>query len=99
MIRLTPITTRTDTLCPYTTRVRSAAEGHPSIEQAGVVYLPPHWRGRVKAAWDVGNVSLSVTGTFVGRNKDDRRTPIATVGSFTTVDSTVSVRRGAPRGT
>src|SRR3546814_2694439 len=67
----------------YLNSNRQVTDGQPSIEQAGVVYLPPHWRGRVNAAWDVGNVSLSVTGTFVGRNKDNRRTPIATVGSFT----------------
>ncbi|MFN3627432.1 MAG: TonB-dependent receptor domain-containing protein [Parvibaculum sp.] len=77
---------------------RQVADGQSPIEQAGVVYLPPHWRGRVNAAWDVGNVSLSLTGTFIGRNKDNRRTPITTVGSFTTVDSTVSVRSGTQRG-
>src|SRR3546814_9777080 len=60
----------------YLNSNRQVTDGQPSIEQAGVVYLPPHWRGRVNAAWDVGNVSLSVTGTFVGRNKDNRRTPI-----------------------
>src|SRR3546814_13266887 len=81
----------------YLNSNRQVTDGQPSIEQAGVVYLPPHWRGRVNAAWDVGNVSLSVTGNFVGRNKDNRRTENATVGSFTNVNAKASVRHGKPR--
>src|SRR3546814_9784254 len=52
MIRRPPRSTRTDTLCPYTTFFRSAQDGDTGVRQAGIARPgggEPTARGRVPA--------------------------------------------------
>src|SRR3546814_19321318 len=67
------------------------------MPQAGLIFQPPHWRGRMSASWEEANFVLSVSGSSVGCTKDNRFQPTARVQSFVTYDPITtfqSVRAG-----
>src|SRR3546814_16185634 len=51
----------------------------PTMPQAGLIFQPPHWRGRMSASWEEANFVLSASGSFVGGTKDNRFQPSARV--------------------
>jgi outer membrane receptor protein involved in Fe transport len=53
---------------------------------AGSVFNPPHWRSRIGATWDAGNVTLSSYVNYIGSVEDSRFIPASTVHSMTTLD-------------
>ena len=72
----------------YIQSERQLFEGQPLVERAGRIFNPPHWRGRLGGTWDRGSAQLGLFVNHVGGTLDDRFTPLAEIGSFTTVDFT-----------
>ncbi|SER14587.1 Outer membrane receptor for ferrienterochelin and colicins [Sphingobium sp. YR768] len=82
----------------YLDSIREIAPGLPLVEQAGIIFTLPHWRGRLGASWQRDNVTLSAIGTYVGKTRDNRLSPTVKVSSFTTLDTVATIRSGAQRG-
>ncbi|KUR75366.1 TonB-dependent receptor [Novosphingobium sp. Fuku2-ISO-50] len=72
--------------------------GFPQLQMAGVIFNPPHWRGRAGASWQQNNVTISAFGSYVGGTIDNRYTPDVRVGSFKTVDLVGQWRSKAKSG-
>jgi outer membrane receptor protein involved in Fe transport len=68
------------------------SEGQPTIQRAGTIFDPPHWRARGSATWQRGNFTLSPSITYIGGTLDDRYQPYVRVGSYTSVDAVAQVR-------
>jgi outer membrane receptor protein involved in Fe transport len=63
----------------------------PTLQQAGTIFNPPHWRAQAIAEWTHGNVSLSTTFNYIGGTQDNRTLPVVRVGAFRSVDATLQV--------
>lgn len=73
---------------------RRLAPGQPTFELAGMIFQPPHWRGRAGVVWDSKRAGASAFVNYVGRRTDNRFPAIETIGSFVTVDLNASFRTG-----
>jgi len=82
----------------YLDSTRRIATGLPFMPQSGLIFQPPHWRGRMSASWEEANFALSASGSFIGRTNDTRFQPTATVQSFVTFDTVATVRSGTTNG-
>lgn len=82
----------------YLDSKRELTSSQPSIEQAGVIFRPPHWRGRLNAGWERNNVSFTATGKYIGSTLDNRYSPFVKVGSFVTLDTVATIQTTASRG-
>ncbi|MBT2246838.1 TonB-dependent receptor [Sphingobium sp. BHU LFT2] len=82
----------------YLKSTREVIPGLPLVEQAGIIFTPPHWRGRVTANWQKDNVTLSSTVNFIGKTDDNRFEPTVSVGSFTTFDTVATIRSNSASG-
>lgn len=69
----------------------------PVLPLAGLVFNPPHWRGRSTLAWEAGGFRLEAAVAYVGGVDDTRRTPVR-IGSMTTADLTARYRTGSGHG-
>jgi iron complex outermembrane receptor protein len=74
------------------------AANQPTVQLAGTVFNPPHWRGRIGFIWDTKRVSLSSFVNYVGPTLDTRFPDVSTIGAFTTLDLNASLRTEARRG-
>ena len=74
------------------------AANRPSVELAGTIFNPPHWRGRAGAVWDAERVGFSAFVNYVGALTDNRFGTSEKVGAFVTLDLNASVRTGAHGG-
>lgn len=72
--------------------------GQPTIQRAGTIFDPPHWRARGSATWQRGNFTLSPSITYIGGTLDDRYQPYVRVGSYTSVDAVAQVRTSEAAG-
>lgn len=70
----------------------------PVVPQAGIVFTPAHWRGRINAAWDRDDLAVVLIGNYVGPTKDNRFNPVTTIGAFATLDAVLTVKSGRDRG-
>src|SRR3546814_6610170 len=70
----------------------------PTMPQAGLIFQPPHGRGRMSASWEEANFVLSASGSFVGGTKDNRFQPSARVQSFVTFDTVATFRSARASG-
>jgi outer membrane receptor protein involved in Fe transport len=58
---------------------------------AGVIFRPPHWRGRGGATFEQNNISISGFVQYTGGVLDNRLSPDVRVGSFVSVDLTARI--------
>jgi outer membrane receptor protein involved in Fe transport len=72
--------------------------GQPAVQLAGVIFNPPHWRGRTSATWQRANLTLTGTVNYLGGEQDNRYPPVEWVGSFTTLDLVAQIRSTASAG-
>lgn len=70
--------------------------GQPTINRAGTIFNPPHWRGRASAAWRRGSVGATLAYNYTGGTDDNRTTTVYQVSGFRSVDATI---RWQPDGT
>lgn len=82
----------------YLDSERQITAALPAVPQAGVVFTPSHWRGRVNAGWDRDDLTLVLIGNYVGGSLDNRFTPAPRIASFTTIDAAVTVKSGDAGG-
>ena len=74
------------------------SSGFPLQQLAGLIFHPPHWRGRMGGTWQQDNVTLSAFGSYIGGTTDNRYIPATRVGSFTTLDLVGQLRSQAKDG-
>jgi iron complex outermembrane recepter protein len=82
----------------YLESSQQLAPGQPSVQLAGTVFHPPHWRGRAGAVWDTSRAGLSAFVNYVGATIDDRFPTRTTIGPFVTLDLNASLRIGRHSG-
>jgi iron complex outermembrane receptor protein len=82
----------------YLASEQQLAPNQPSIQLAGTVFHPPHWRGRWGIVWTGARAGLSVFANYVGPTTDTRFPDDRTIPAFTTVDVSASVTTGAKAG-
>ena len=82
----------------YLDSTRRITTGLPSMPQSGLIFQPPHWRGRMSASWEEANFVLSASGSFVGGSTDNRFQPTARVRSFVTFDTVATFRSEVASG-
>lgn len=70
----------------------------PEQQMAGIIFNPPHWRGRGGVVWTTPVITLSSYVTYTGGVEDTRSTPAVPVGSLTSWDLTGGYRFPAERG-
>ncbi|WP_177204136.1 TonB-dependent receptor plug domain-containing protein [Sphingobium sp. AP50] len=63
--------------------------GDASVQLAGTVYRPPHWRGRGGVVWNRSDVTAASFVNYIGGVEDHRFAIVETVEPMTTVDLTL----------
>jgi outer membrane receptor protein involved in Fe transport len=64
----------------------------PVIPRSGLLFTPPHWRGRASLSWMKGGTSLDGTISRIGGVDDMRTAQTVRVGGMTTLDLTAHYR-------
>jgi len=71
--------------------------GEAGVQQAGIIFNPPHWRAQAIAGWTRDNASLTATFNYIGGLEDNRASDPVRVGGFRSVDATLQLH-GRGRG-
>lgn len=66
--------------------------GQASVDLAGRIFNPPHWRARGGVSWESGGLTATSYVNFIGGTQDRRISPVAKVASFTTLDAALTYR-------
>jgi iron complex outermembrane receptor protein len=82
----------------YQESERQLAAGKPIIQLTGLIFNPPHWRGRIGGTYQRDNVSFSAFGSYIGGTLDNRIQPMQRIGSFKTLDAVMRVKTTASGG-
>jgi iron complex outermembrane receptor protein len=82
----------------YLESTRVVVAGQTSIDLAGTVFNPPHFKLRGGLAWTSGPFSLNSVVTRIGGVKDDRLATVVKVDGTTTVDLSLKRRFGGEKG-
>jgi outer membrane receptor protein involved in Fe transport len=77
---------------------RQLIEGLPTVQNAGIIFNPPNWRGQGGGTWTRGNASFSAFASYIGGTTDNRQTPFVDVGSFFSVDAVAQIKSSATSG-
>lgn len=72
--------------------------GQPILQEAGLIFYPPHWHARASTTWQRANLTLTGTVNYIGGEWDNRYPPVEWVGSFTTLDAVARIRSTANSG-
>lgn len=71
---------------------RQLISGQGFIDNSGVIFTAPHWRGRAGASWDRERLQLSSYVNYTGMVRDNRLASLGKLSGFATVDVSASVR-------
>lgn len=82
----------------YLKSEQQLAPGQPILPLAGILFNPPHWRGRGGLSWSKASVTLTGDLNYIGGVKDSRGEPPLHVRGMTTADLTLVIRSAAERG-
>lgn len=82
----------------YLRSERRISAGQPVLRRAGMIFNPPHWRGRLGGTWTRRAVTFSASANYVGATLDDRFAAVQTTGDFITLDASLALRSVASRG-
>ncbi|OJY65214.1 MAG: hypothetical protein BGP16_12415 [Sphingobium sp. 66-54] len=66
----------------------------PLTQLAGVIFNPPHWRGRLGASWEARRFNVSMFANYTGSVTDNRFLPSSSVDSILTFDFAARVDIG-----
>lgn len=77
---------------------RQPVANQPYEGRAGLIFTPPHWRGRASVDWQNDVLQLSTSLNYVGSTLDNRYPVKATIGDFTTLDLSGSFRPAVRHG-
>ncbi|CAN5171859.1 TonB-dependent receptor [soil metagenome] len=70
----------------------------PVVPRSGILFTPPHWRGRASLSWIRGETSLDATLSMIGGVHDSRAAQSVWVGGMTTLDLTARYQFAAASG-
>jgi len=92
-----------DANASYLVSSRQISSSQPVIPLAGILFNPPHWRGRGSLSWDHQRFGVTATLNYVGDLSDTRQTPALRVPGQATIDLALRFRTsdrapGALRG-
>jgi iron complex outermembrane receptor protein len=71
--------------------VQQLIAGQAQAPRAGILFTPPHWRGRGSLNWRRGSLNLNGTLNYIGGVDDDRVGDDVRVRGMTTIDLTAQV--------
>jgi iron complex outermembrane receptor protein len=71
---------------------RQILASQATVDLAGTIFNPPHWRGSLGGTWERSNVSISTFANHIGRSLDNRVAPFVGIDSFTSVDASARIR-------
>jgi outer membrane receptor protein involved in Fe transport len=83
-----------DANASYLVSSRQISSTQPVIPLAGILFNPPHWRGRGSLSWDHARVGATATLNYVGDLSDTRTSPALKVPGQATVDLALRFRTG-----
>ncbi|GAA4773283.1 hypothetical protein GCM10023219_20610 [Stakelama sediminis] len=63
----------------YLTSHRQISTDQPDLQLAGILFNPPHWRGRGHVSWKHQGLTLTAVASYSGRLADTRFTPIVSL--------------------
>jgi len=87
-----------DTSASYLESNRRLVAGLPAIQNAGVVFNPPHWRAQGGGTWEHDSLALSAFANYIGGTVDNRAKPFDRVGSFLSIDMIAQLRSQTSSG-
>jgi len=76
---------------------RELIAGQAFLDNSGVIFTAPHWRGRAGASWDHDRLQLAGYVNYTGMVRDNRLGSIGRLSGFATVDVSASVRTAPGR--
>ncbi|UIJ46342.1 TonB-dependent receptor [Sphingomonas cannabina] len=76
----------------YLDSTQQLSPDQPVLPLAGVIFNPPHWRGRATAGWSGGPLTLTAAVNHVGGVRDVRFDPAVSIDRMTTFDLTARYR-------
>lgn len=82
----------------YLKSSQQLSANQPTVQIAGIVFRPPHWRARSSVDWQRSNFSLSGTFSYIGGSLDNRFEPLVRVGSFKSVDAVARLQTETAAG-
>lgn len=82
----------------YLVSEQQLTAGLPITRLAGILYNPPHFRGRGEISWAKGPFIVTGNVTRIGPVKDSRAEPAVRIDGMTPVDLTLAYRPGQGRG-
>jgi outer membrane receptor protein involved in Fe transport len=85
-------------LASYLDSERQISAGQAVVRRAGIIFNPPHWRGRLGGTWADRNFDLSVFASYVGGTRDDRFAQVERIGAFVTLDASLRIQVTASQG-
>jgi len=77
---------------------RQLIRGQGFIDNSGVIFTAPHWRGRAGADWDRGRFQASTFVNYTGMVRDNRLASPGKISDFATVDLSAALRTGEGHG-
>ncbi|MFT3790424.1 MAG: TonB-dependent receptor [Rudaea sp.] len=86
------------TSASYLESERQLSAGQPTLQLAGLIFNPPHWRARASATWQRANLTVTSAVNYLGGESDNRYLPVEWIGSFTTFDATAQIKSTANEG-
>ncbi|HEX7855884.1 MAG TPA: TonB-dependent receptor [Sphingobium sp.] len=89
---------RVNAAASYLKSEQQLSISQPVVQQAGILFRPPHWRARSSVDWQRDNVSLTGTFSFIGGSLDNRIEPYVRVGSYKSVDLIGRVKTADDQG-
>lgn len=70
----------------------------PSTPLAGIIFNPPHWRGRADVGYGSGAATIAASATYIGAVRDTRNGAHLHLDAMVPIDLTARVRLGAGAG-
>lgn len=70
----------------YLVSHRRISAAQPDLPLAGILFNPPHWRGRAGATWIHDGLALNATVSYIGKLSDTRFTPALNISDQTRLD-------------
>lgn len=84
-----------DANASYLASSRQLSATQPVIPLAGILFNPPHWRGRGSLSWDHGQFGATATLNYIGDLSDTRVQPALRIPGQATVDLALRFRTSA----
>ncbi|WP_165363639.1 TonB-dependent receptor [Sphingobium cupriresistens] len=82
----------------YLDSERQVTQSLPSQPLSGIIFNPPHWRGRLNLSWEQNGITLTGIGSYIGGTVDNRLAPTVRVKPFASFDAIARIRTSVEHG-